>query len=108
MPELEIIGPNDLLPGRIDADSWRHIRDSLIAARLLKRLDRGHYLLSKDLHTVTLAGLADLIRAEPEYRLTGFSLPWQHTAATLLSDSTGHETQCLDVSLAGLFATPKV
>ena len=106
--ELEVIGANDLLPGGIDADSWRSIRDSLIAARLLKRLDRGHYLLSKDLHAVTLAGLVDLIRAEPGYRLTGLSLPWQHTAATLLSDSKGHENQRLNVSLADLFATPQV
>lgn len=106
--ELEVIGANDLLPGGIDADSWRSIRDSLIAAQLLKRLDRGHYLLSKDLHSVTLAGLVDLIRAEPKYRLTGLPLPWQQTAATLLSDSKDQENQCLNVSLSDLFATPKV
>ena len=106
--ELEIIGANDLLPGRIDADSWRRIRDSLTAAQLLKRLDRGHYLLCKDLHTVSLAALADIIRAERGYRLTGFSLPWQQNAATLLSDNKDHESQCLNVSLADLFVTPKV
>jgi membrane protein len=106
--ELEIIGANDLLPSRIDADSWRRIRDSLIAAGLLKRLDRGHYLLSKDLHSVTLAGLADLIRAEPHYRLTGSHLPWQQTAANLLNDNKDYESQCLNVSLADLFVTPKV
>jgi membrane protein len=106
--ELEIIGANDLLPSRIDADSWRRIRDSLIAAGLLKRLDRGHYLLSKDLHSVTLAGLADLIRAEPHYRLTGSPLPWQQTAANLLNDNKDYESQCLNVSLADLFVTPKV
>ena len=59
--ELEIIRANDLLPGGIDADSWRNIRDTLISAQLLKRLDRGHYLLSRDLHGVTLAELARLI-----------------------------------------------
>ena len=106
--ELEIIGANDLLPGRIDADSWRRIRDSLTAAQLLKRLDREHYLLCKDLHTVSLAALADLLRAEPGYRLTGLSLPWQQNAATLLSDNKDHESQCLNVSLADLFVTPKV
>jgi len=106
--ELEIIGANDLLPGRIDADSWRRIRDSLTAAQLLKRLDRGHYLLCKDLHTVSLAALADLLRAEPGYRLTGLSLPWQQNAATLLNDNKDHESQCLNVSLADLFVTPKV
>ena len=106
--ELEIIGANDLLPGRIDADSWRRIRDSLTAAQLLKRLDRGHYLLCKDLHTVSLAALADLLRAEPGYRLTGLSLPWQQNAATLLSDNKDHESQCLNVPLADLFVPPNV
>lgn len=105
--ELEIIGANDLLHGGIDADSWRRIRDLLIAAQLLKRLDRGHYLLSKDLHGVSLADLADLIRAEPGYPQTGLSLPWQQTAATLLRDNKGHEKHCLNMSLAALFATPK-
>ncbi len=66
--ELEIIRANDLLPGGIDADSWRNIRDTLIAAQLLKRLDRGHYLLSRDLHGITLAELARLIHAEPDFR----------------------------------------
>ena len=45
--ELEIIRPNEVLKDGIDADSWRRIRDALINAQWLKRLDRGHYLLSR-------------------------------------------------------------
>ena len=63
--ELEIIGANDVLRGGIDADSWRSIRDTLIKAQFLKRLDRGHYLLSRDLHHVSLSELAELMRSEP-------------------------------------------
>ena len=67
--ELEIIRPNEVLKDGIDADSWRLIRDRLVKAQWLKRLDRGHYFLSRDLHEVTLFMLADMMRAEPDYHL---------------------------------------
>ena len=102
--ELEIIRANDVLPGGIDADSWRSIRDTFIGAQLLKRLDRGHYLLSRDLHRFTLAELAELLRAEPRYELTEQALPWQHTAAALLHNNLKQESSLLATSLAALFA----
>jgi len=106
--ELEIIRANDLLPGGIDADSWRNIRDTLISAQLLKRLDRGHYLLSRDLHGVTLAELARLISAEPGFRQSGHALPWQQAASALLHTSQEQESSLLATTLADLFATEKV
>ena len=106
--ELEIIRANDLLPGGIDADSWRNIRDTLISAQLLKRLDRGHYLLSRDLHGVTLAELARLISAEPGFRQSGHALPWQQAASALLQTSQEQESSLLATTLADLFATEKV
>jgi membrane protein len=105
--ELEIIGADDLLRGGIDADSWRSIRDTLIKAQLLKRLDRGHYLLSRDLHHVTLAELADLMRAEPAYSQTTLALPWQQAASTLLNTTREQESSLLSVSLTELFSTQK-
>lgn len=103
--ELEIIHANDLLPGGIDADSWRHIRDILISAQLLKRLDRGHYLLSRDLHGITLAELARLIHAEPDFRQCGHTLPWQQAASALLHTRQEQESSLLATTLADLFAT---
>ena len=105
MAELEIIRANDVLPGGIDADSWRSIRDTLISAQLLKRLDRGHYLLSRDLHHLTLAELAKLLRAEPGYQPGKQAMPWQQTAAALLKDNLDHESSRLATPLAELFAT---
>jgi len=100
-----VLRANDVLPGGIDADSWRRIRDTLISAQLLKRLDRGHYLLSRDLHHFTLAELADLLRAEPTYALAEQAMPWQKTAAALLQDNLDQESSLLATPLAALFAT---
>ena len=101
--ELEIIRPNEVLRDGIDADSWRRIRDVLIHAQWLKRLDRGHYLLSRDLHEVTLAMLAHMMRAEPDYHLNPQHLGWQKDASSLLREMRDQEATALDLSLAALF-----
>ena len=103
--ELEIIRANDVLPGGIDADSWRSIRDTFIGAQVLKRLDRGHYLLSRDLHHFTLAELAELLRAEPSYALAEQTMLWQKTAVALLQSNIDQESSLLATPLAELFAT---
>ena len=101
--ELEIIRPNEVLKDGIDADSWRRIRDVLINAQWLKRLDRGHYLLSRDLHEVTLATLAFMMRAEPDYHLNPQHLGWQKDASRLLREMRDQEATALNLSLAALF-----
>lgn len=101
--ELEIIRSNAVLKDGVDADSWRRIRDTLIEAQWLKRLDRGHYLLSRDLHEVTLAMLADMIRAEPDYHLNPQHLSWQKEASSLLRSMRDQEATALNTSLATLF-----
>ena len=102
--ELEIIGANEVLRGGIDADSWRSIRDALIDAQFLKRLDRGNYLLSRDLHHVSLSELADLIRSEPPFKQGQQTLPWQGVACQLLNTNREQEEALLNLSLATLFA----
>jgi len=86
-------------------DIWRSIRDTLINAQLLKRLDRGHYLLSRDLHHLTLAELAKALRAEPGYLPGKQAMPWQQTAAALLKNNLDQESSRLATPLAELFAT---
>ncbi len=102
--ELEIIQPNKVLRDGIDADSWRRIRDVLIEAQWLKRLDRGHYLLSRDLHDISLAMLADIIRAEPEYNQSSQQSNWQKQASNLLRETRAQEAMALDTPLPTLFA----
>ena len=102
--ELEIIDARRTPVKGVDSDSWRSIRDTLIDAQWLKRLDRGNYLLSRDLHQVSLASLADLIRSESDFDPTADALPWQEAAINLLSADRTQRATRLDVSLATLFS----
>ena len=102
--ELEIIGQNEILRNGIDADSWRLIRDRLVDAQWIKRLDRGHYVLSRDLHHMTLFMLADIMRAEPDYNLNPRYLGWQTEASCMLRDARHQEAHSLSKPLAAVFS----
>jgi len=105
LSDLDVIGANKWSPAAIDANSWRRIRDRLSEVNILKRSDRGHYLLSRDLHTVSLADLASILRAEPVYQVSVAALPWRQSAAALLAGQLEREAQHLSTPLAVLFAS---
>jgi membrane protein len=102
--ELSIIGTREPLSDGIDVDSWRHIRDMLIEARFLRPLEKGHYLLSRDLSHVTLSELLDIVRAQPLFQPGDHSPPWQHAVAGLIEKHQQQESSLLAISLADLFA----
>ncbi len=105
LSDLDVIGTNEWSPAAIDANSWRHIRDRLSEVNILQRSDRGHYLLSRDLHSVSLGDLAQILRAEPVYQLTDPGPPWRQTATALLAQQREQEAQGLATPLAVLFAS---
>jgi membrane protein len=102
--ELSIICSGEPLSDGIDVDSWRHIRDTLIGARFLRPLEKGHYLLSRDLNQVTLSELLDIVRAQPPFQPRDHSPPWQHAVAALIERHQEQESSLLAISLADLFA----
>ena len=108
LSELEILNCDDVLSGGIDADSWRSIRDVLIDANLIKRLDRGHYLLSRDLHSLSLGEAATIVWSEPLYVASQEGLAWQQKATQVLADNQTREQDHLALSLAELFAQKDV
>jgi len=108
LADLDVIGVNHWSSTAIDANSWRQIRDRLSELHILQRSDRGHYLLSRDLHSITLADLARIMRAEPEYQANDTALPWRQTAMTLLVNQRELEAEHLATPLAVLYASPDV
>ena len=108
LADLDVIGVNHWSSTAIDANSWRQIRDRLSEVNILQRSDRGHYLLSRDLHSITLADLARIMRAEPEYQANDTALPWRQTATTLLVNQRELEAEHLATPLAVLYAAPDV
>ena len=105
LSDLDVIGTNEWSSNALDADSWRLIRDRLSEANILKRSDRGRYLLCRDLHSISLADLAKILRAEPAYPKTDTGPLWRQTATGMLTRQMEQEAQELVTPLAVLFAS---
>jgi membrane protein len=100
----------DLLTDRshgIDSETWGRLRDLLLKHRIITRDDDGHYILARDLHTVTLWQIHDLVRGEPPVsgQLVGNAQDWERRAIEVLQQTEMHDRQALDHNLAELFAT---
>ena len=108
--ELAILGNRDVIVDGLDSDSWRSIRDALIGANLITQNMQGQYLLSQDLHNVTVIAIKSLINHElPVPRPGEDAQPWQLRAVELLVSSapprvscwTCHWTNCSTLSPEG-------
>ncbi len=105
--ELEILRNRDVIGDGLDSDSWRHIRDSLMAANLITQTLQGHYLLSRDLHNVSFIKIKALINQELEVpNKIAAGKPWQIRANELLSQQRLIQSEILSISLEELFNTP--
>ena len=104
--ELQILSDRDVIGDGLDSDSWRHIRDSLMAANLITQTLQGHYILSRDLHHVRLIEIKALINQELEVPVTlAVCKPWQIRANALLSEQRQVQSEILSISLQELFST---
>ena len=104
--ELKILSDRDVIGDGLDSDSWRHIRDSLMAANLITQTLQGHYILSRDLHHVRLIEIKALINQELEVPVTlAVCKPWQIRANALLSEQRQVQSEILSISLQKLFST---
>lgn len=105
--EIEVLGGKHcLIKGKgLDSDSWRKLRDLFLARKLIAENDRGHYLLSRDLHTITFWQLKEWVNNELPLNSEEppGSLEWQQQAYRLLQDQRGQQRTSLDTSLAKLF-----
>ena len=98
-----------MVPGGLDSESWRTIRDILKSARIIAQNTQGHYLLSKDLHTVELNDIKRLINHELDIPdLPNNALDWQRNASDLIEGQRADQRERLSIKLHDLFteATP--
>jgi len=105
LSDLDVIGTNDWSSDALDADSWRLIRDRLSETNVLKKTDRGRYLLCRDLHTISLADLTMILRAEPEFPRLDTGPVWRQTASSMLARQMEQEAQDLAPPLSLLCAS---
>ena len=107
--ELALLANRDVIANGLDGESWRQIRDKLITHRLISQTMQGKYLLSKDLHTVSLIDLKQMINDElqvpPPHEN---AMDWQLHANRLLERQRDQQRELLDIDLATLFSSAPV
>ena len=102
--ELELFGRSAQSQG-LDGETWRTLRDIFLHHKLLRIDESGHYLLSRDLHEVSLWQLKEWVDAEAplsaleESPATG----WRSQAVSLLREQRLQQRASLQTSLADLF-----
>jgi membrane protein len=104
--ELQIFREKYEVTRGLDSETWSRLRDLFLDKKLITQSDRGDYLLSRDLHSITFAQLKAWVNTELPLDQDGAQplLSWQSEAITLLRNQRLHERESLDISLAELFA----
>jgi membrane protein len=106
LAEMELLNrKNDITRG-LDSDSWQRLRTIFLEKRLMAENDRGQYLLSRDLHTVSLSQLKEWVNSE--YALNAAEPPgnksFQQEAYRLLQQQRNQQQDTLEINLVELFS----
>lgn len=104
--EIEMLnGQHAVLKG-LDSETWRELRDVFIKERVITQDERGHYLLSRDLHTIRFWQLKEWVNDEQPLDREDISarLSWQEEAYRLLRQQRLQQRELLDIDLVELFS----
>lgn len=102
----EAANDGELLKVGVEADQWQRVRDALLRHRVIAVTQQGDYVLCRDLNTVTLRHLADIV--EVQSQMPGVSdylqtFDWfPEVAGRLLSIDQHLEAQ-FDIPLGAIF-----
>jgi len=104
--EIELLKRKHEFTRQLDSDSWQRLRSIFLDKRLLAENDRGQYLLSRDLHSVSLSQLKEWVN--DEYPLNAAEPPgntsFQQEAYRLLQQQRNQQKNTLDINLVELFS----
>ncbi len=98
LSEVEILTQiNQLARG-----NWNNYRKILLQRQLIKRLDSGGFVLSRDLHEISVWELYKSLPWPLPERGVILDSPWQRNLSSLLEQLDRENSQQLDMSLASL------
>lgn len=104
--EIELVSGNHPVARNLDSETWRELRDIFIDQKLIVQDERGHYLLSRDLHSISFCQLKEWVNDELPLDAEDFSghLSWQGDAYRLLREQRLQQRDLLNTNLAELFS----
>lgn len=104
--ELELLNRRHEVTRGLDSDSWRALRDLFMQKKLITLNDKGQYLLSRDLHTISFWQLKEWVNSEQS--LDAEEAPgrqaWQQQAYRLLQEQRLQQRSSLDIDLVSLYS----
>lgn len=103
--EIELLDNRHEIIHGLDSQTWSEIRDILLDHRIITENDRGHFLLSRDLHTIPFWQLKEWVNAELTLGETDFTADseWQRRAHQLLTQQRTGQRDTLEINLVELF-----
>ena len=104
--EIELLNNKNSVVNGLDSETWSELRDTFLEHKLISQDERGHFLLCRDLHTVSFWQLKEWINEELplEKEDSSVGLNWQDKAYTLLRDQRSQQRDILGIKLADLFS----
>ncbi|MBA6412789.1 YihY family inner membrane protein [Parahaliea sp. F7430] len=103
--EIELLSGKINIVQGIDSETWRDLRDIFIKRKIIAQDHRGHYFLSRDLHTITFWQLKEWINSEAKLDQSDVvaQLAWQQQAYAMLLEQRTDQRQALAITIADLF-----
>jgi membrane protein len=104
--EKDLLGNKHSTVRGLDSETWGDLRDTLMAHKVIVQSDHGHYVLSRDLHSILLWQLQEWINGELPLDRPGIAgeMNWQETSHGLLLDERKNTREILNISLDELFS----
>ena len=103
--EIELLDGRHAVIKGLDSITWSQIRDILLDHKIITENDRGHFLLSRDLHTIPLWQLKEWVNSEltlGEQDVTA-EQAWQQRAHRMLLQQRLGQRETLDLNIVELF-----
>lgn len=104
--EIELLNNRHTVIRGLDSETWGELRALFIQQRVITQNDKGHYLLSRDLHTIKYWQLKEWVNDEQpldKEDITAY-LDWQGHAYRLLREQRTDQRELLGINLAELFS----
>ncbi|MFT4517869.1 MAG: membrane protein [Halioglobus sp.] len=104
--EIELLDNRHAVIHGLDSETWGELRDILLDKKIITQNDKGHYLLSRDLHTIPYWQLKEWVNGEQILNQKDLSdeLEWQQEAHRLLQSQRTGQRDVLKTNLVELFS----
>jgi membrane protein len=104
--EIELLNNRHAIIRGLDSETWSALRDIFIQKKIITQNDKGHYLLSRDLHTISFWQLKEWVNDEQPLDREDITADqaWQKNAHRMLREQRIDQRELLETDLVGLFS----